>query len=185
VQKFLEKVIQMTHDQRGEAVSREQLRELLDQWRRGSINERTVHERAEGLLARYGPNPAAPSKDDPRSIAFEVVSELETLNHQLITPVDVPAFMEFLGTPSGAESAAWERWMRYWDGVDYRRRAEELADNPYYTPIPPEHYTPDWGSSSDLFWELRQLVFVSRVSAGATGGRLPVRPSPHICQVTV
>jgi hypothetical protein len=124
----------MSQEQRDEPVSREELRSLLDRWQTGAINERTVHETAEELWARYGEAPVYP-KEDPRSIALEVVSQLEVLNYQLITPVDVPAFLEFLGAPAGRELAAWERWTSYWDGIDYQRRAVELADKSYYAPL--------------------------------------------------
>ncbi|MGH2472453.1 MAG: hypothetical protein ACRDG6_08635 [Candidatus Limnocylindria bacterium] len=94
--------------------SRTNLPDLLERWRSGVIGERAVHEEAE------------------RSIAFEVVSQLEILNVQLITAEDVPAFIEFLETPSGAEGAGWDRWQHYWDGIDFAKRLKDLVNNPYY-----------------------------------------------------
>jgi hypothetical protein len=122
-------------------VDREELRSLLDRWQRGLIDERAVHETAEDLFAKYGEEPPLYPRDDHRSIVLEVVSQLEVLNHQLITPVDVPAFFEFLATPLGGELAAWEKWTRYWDRVDYKRRAKDLASNPYYAPLPSQDTT--------------------------------------------
>jgi len=116
----------------GEPTRREVLRELILRWRSGSIDERAVPEAAERLWEKYGEEPPAYPKEDPRSIVLEVVSQLEVLNVQLITPDDIPALLEFLDAPVGSEKAAWDRWTRYWDQLDFGRRLDELAANPYY-----------------------------------------------------
>ena len=121
----------------GPAASREALIDLLRRWRLGVINERQVHELAESLWESYPDGPPTYPRGDPRSIAIEVLSQLEVLNVQLITPEDIPAFLEFLDTEAGQEQAAWEKWARYWAGVDFKRRLRELADNPYYSKSEP------------------------------------------------
>ena len=73
------------------------------------------------------------SEHDPRLIPLEVISWLELLNHELITPEDVPAIQAFLRTPLGDELQGWARWREYWDTLDYERRREELKANPYYS----------------------------------------------------
>ena len=113
-------------------VSRESLRALLYRWRSGAIKERVVYEEAEELYERYGGAASAFDHSDARSIAFEVVSQLEVLDVQLITRADIPAFIEFLETPSGSEGAGWTRWQQYWDDVDFAKRLVELVNNPYY-----------------------------------------------------
>ena len=115
-----------------EPTEREVVRELLLRWRSGSLDERAVHEAAERLWEKFGEEPPAYPKEDPRSIVLEVVSQLEVLNVQLITRDDIPALLEFLDSPVGSEGAAWARWTRYWDQLDFGRRLEELAANPYY-----------------------------------------------------
>ena len=102
----------------------------------GAIDERTVHEAAEEMWERYPGDVPIYAKDDPRSIALAVVEELSILNVQLMTSADVPAFLEFLATTSEGEVAAWEKWLRYMDEIDYERRRSELADRPYYSPAP-------------------------------------------------
>lgn len=117
-----------------EALDCAPLRTLPGHWLAGRVNERQVHERAEELgesLFRAGP-PSFP-RSDPRSIAAEVLSELEILNVQLITPADVPALLEFLATNAGEEERGWQRLMNYWDGIDFDKRLHELATNPYYS----------------------------------------------------
>jgi len=48
-----------------------------------------VHEEAEALTERLGEWPNY-EETDPRSIAMEVLSQLEVLNYQLITSEDIP-----------------------------------------------------------------------------------------------
>lgn len=71
-------------------------------------------------------------KADPRSIQYEVLSQLDVLNHQWITTDDIDAFLEFLAAPEGGEERAWARWEEYWDSVDYDARRETLRGNPDY-----------------------------------------------------
>lgn len=110
---------------------RDFLRGLLGRWRAGEVDERFVHEEAERL---WDANDQWPQyeESDPRSIALEVLSQLEVLNHQLITPEDIPAILDFLETPPGEEEAAWEKWRAHWKSVDYQERRAALASTPYY-----------------------------------------------------
>lgn len=101
------------------------------------MSERQVHEAAEDMYERYGDDPPIYADDDPRSIAFEVVSQLSILNHQLITPTDIPALIAFLATPAGQDVHGWATWRGYWGAIDFEQRARTLADNPYYATTPP------------------------------------------------
>ena len=120
-----------------DVAGRERLRELLDRWQAGALDERAVHEAAEALSESFpGDLPSYP-QSEPRSIAIEVLSQLEILNWQLITRQDIPALLDFLGTRRGEEERGWERYQKYWDSVDFDRRLKELADNPYYSKSAP------------------------------------------------
>lgn len=112
-------------------IDRDTLRELLTRWLKGDLDERDVHEEAERLWSQSEEWPEY-SEEDPRSIPLEVLSQLEILNHQLITKEDVPAMLRFLDTPPSRELDAWRRWREYWDEVDFDKRRQELKDNPYY-----------------------------------------------------
>jgi hypothetical protein len=112
-------------------IERNRITTLLKQWADGVINERQVHEQAEEWLEQLSEAPSYPEKD-PRSIPLEVLVQLDTLNHQLITRDDIPAIQTFLHTPSGKEPSGWAFWRKYWDDLDLERRKEELKSNPYY-----------------------------------------------------
>jgi hypothetical protein len=106
------------------------LRSLLLQWEARKLTEKDVHEAAEGLWESH--EWPEYSEADDRSIAIEVLSQLEILNHQLITTEDVPALLGFLDTTPGQAARGWIQWRQYWDGIDLEQRRRELATNPYY-----------------------------------------------------
>ena len=64
-------------------IDRNSIQTLLERWQSGLIDERHVHEEAERLCEQYEEWPTL-SEHHPESIALEVLSHLEILNHQLI-----------------------------------------------------------------------------------------------------
>jgi hypothetical protein len=123
----------MTHANHDAFVDREVLRELLERWRSGAVDEREVHETAEEMFETFPDGPPLVPHADPRSIPIEVLSQLEILNVQLITPADIPALMKFLAAEPGQEEVAWQELTNYWKAIDFKRRLMELRDNPNYT----------------------------------------------------
>ena len=112
-------------------LERVELTKLLELWKAGSLNEREVHERAEFLLDEIGELPNY-SESDPRSVAAEVLMQLEILNHQLITREDIPAMEAFLRAQPGHEAEAWAKWRSYWEQLNIESRRQKLGNNPYY-----------------------------------------------------
>jgi len=115
-----------------EDLQRHQVRDLLQRWQRGEIDERQVHEEAEVLWDCYVPGEEY-DRESPQSIALDVLSSLETLNVQLVTPEDIPAMLRFLETPADQERRGWQIWHQYWRSIDYNQRRQSLRDNPYYS----------------------------------------------------
>ena len=116
-----------------EELSRSSLRALLQRWAANEITAVDVHERAEALWESQTWPPY--SHDDDRSIAVEVLSQLDIIDHQLITVDDVPAIVRFLDTPPGRALEGWVQWVKYWEGVDMKRRMLDLAANPFYAKV--------------------------------------------------
>lgn len=112
-------------------IARQTIRRLLESWRTGEIDTRRVHEEAEELFDQLEERKYP--RDHPQSILVEILSQLEILNHQLITSDDIPAMLAFLDARPGEELEAWERWQRYWDELDLDRRIAALRDDPYYS----------------------------------------------------
>ncbi len=111
-------------------IYRKLLLDLVTQWEAGTLTEVQVHEKAEELWEQEDwPHYA---EDNPHSIAIEILSQLEILNHQLITREDIPAIVNFLRTPKDQEKDGWKAWRRYWESMDMEARKRALKDNPYY-----------------------------------------------------
>lgn len=117
---------------KGQEIERSELLVLLEQWQQGVIDERVVHERAESRMDELVELASYP-EDDPRSIPVEVLLHLDALNHQLITPKDIPVIQQFLRTPPGNETQAWAVWRDYWANLDLESRRQELQNKPYYS----------------------------------------------------
>jgi hypothetical protein len=105
--------------------------ELLIKWQKSEITEQIIHERAEALADQYKSWPKF-SRSKPQSIPFEVLSQLDILNAQWIIKDDVPIILEFLKTSKGKEEEAWEKWLEYWNNVDYEKRRNLIKHNEYY-----------------------------------------------------
>lgn len=102
-------------------VDRDQLRRLLLRWQGGELHAIEVLEEAETLSEHLGPLPQY-LHSDPRSIATEVLYDLDILIAQRITSDDISALLAFLDTPTGAEAQGWQDIQRYWEGIDFDRR---------------------------------------------------------------
>jgi hypothetical protein len=112
---------------------RREISDLLIRWQAGEINERDVHETAEAMWEQREWPHFEKSQDD--SIAVEALMQLDALPSTWITVEDVPAFLEFLGTPSGKALEGWSRWMQYWDSLDFDARGKAVGNNPLYSPV--------------------------------------------------
>lgn len=112
-------------------VDRKALRELLRRWQTGDLTPEEVHREAEAMYEAEE-WPELPD-EDPRSIGLEVLTQLDILNHQLITEADIPAMLEFLSTAVGDEADGWAKWRAYWEHVNLDERREELRHNSFYS----------------------------------------------------
>ncbi len=109
---------------------RKELIHLLEAWRKGSINVRNIHEEAEFMLEQID-YPQYP-RSDARSIATEVLRELDNLPGQWICEEDIPSMITFLETRLGEEETGWHHWEAYWSFIDYKSRKEKLKNRDYY-----------------------------------------------------
>ena len=112
------------------APNRELLRDLLRKWAQGRLSERQVHDEAEKLW--NSEVWAYVSEADDRSIAIEVLSQLDAMNHQLVIKDDIPAMGDFLNTPLGSSLQGWKSWKKYWASLNFDSRRRELAENKFY-----------------------------------------------------
>ena len=83
--------------------------EILEDWKSGKINEIIAQEKPDKLYEEFMHYENL-SYNNPEAIAYEVLCQLEILNHQLIIKEDIPFIVDFLNTKQGEEKRAWERW---------------------------------------------------------------------------
>src|SRR5262245_2608282 len=114
-----------------DSIDRQILFDLMKRWRSREYDEKALHEAAESIWEGGGEWPQY-SKDDPRSIAIEVLSNLDVLNQQLIGKEDIPAIEMFLSTAEGKELEGWQNWEEYWSEVDYAERETQRGTEGYY-----------------------------------------------------
>lgn len=112
---------------------RVELQRLVNEWARDLLSTEQLHALAEALWEAGG-EWAEYAESDPRSIDVEALSQLEIMNHQLITRDDAPALLSFLATKPGGEQQAWQAWRAYWQSIDYSARTRELAGDRFYVP---------------------------------------------------
>lgn len=102
--------------------------EMLLKWKKGDVSERDVHEMAEDLLERQEDESARSDK-----VEQEALIQLDALPQQWITVEDVSAMVTLLQTPRGEEAKGLAEWSEYWENIDFRKRARQVASNPYYS----------------------------------------------------
>jgi hypothetical protein len=112
-------------------INRSQLMNIVESWRLGDIDESAVQRKAEAILEAL-PATADFGESDDRSIAREVLFQLDALPAVLIVKADIDAIMRFLQTPAGAAAEGWREWRSYWDRIDEGERREQLRNHPFY-----------------------------------------------------
>jgi len=73
-------------------VKRDALKGLLVDWQAGKTDERKVHETAEAWVEAHGL--AQYAESDDKSVAVEILLNLDSINVQLIIKEDVPAMLQ-------------------------------------------------------------------------------------------
>lgn len=99
-------------------LTRAWITDLLERWRTGTIQADDVRDEAERLWDSQD-WPDLP-RSDAGSIAVEALSQLSILHLQRVTRNDIPAFIEFLGTPAGEEEHGWRRFYDHMDAIAHR-----------------------------------------------------------------
>ena len=114
-------------------ITRDDLRQILEDWQCGKLSAEEVHDWAESLYF-----PGAIDYDDwendENSVTNEVLAALDMMDMKLIISSDVQTYLEFLQTPAGQFDKGYEKLDAALKSIDYRKRAKELKDDPLYGP---------------------------------------------------
>ena len=64
----------------------------------------------------------------------DTVFYLEFININLTAKEDIPYVLEFIDSKEPYQNA-YEKWDKYLQGIDYKKRAKELKDDQFYAPF--------------------------------------------------
>ena len=130
-------------------VTRADLITILNGWQQGHLSAAEVHAWAE---ARYLPGDFdVDDEEDSGSAAVEVLSRLDMLHINLMTPEDIPHYLELLRAPTGAFAEALKRFEAQNATIDFRAREHALSTTEPYASIKVQ---PDL---ADVSWLLDDL----------------------------
>src|SRR5262249_25019482 len=112
-------------------VTRGMIAETLRRWQAGELTAREAYDWAQ---ERYWPGRVEFDdwEADDSSAANEVLCALDALPMNLILPEDMPAYLEFLATPSGRFAEGYERFRAALDRIDYAAPARSLRKDDFY-----------------------------------------------------
>jgi hypothetical protein len=113
-------------------IRRQDLKEKLLQWQEGQI---TAHELNNWAGENY-PNDDVEYEDwdeaEEYSVANEVLAALDMMDMNLMTPEDVPAYLDFLETPPAMFDEGYKKLQKYLEQIDIKRRAAALVADSFY-----------------------------------------------------
>jgi 23S rRNA A2030 N6-methylase RlmJ len=113
-------------------IKRKDLKEKLLQWQQGEI---TAHELNDWAGENY-PNDEIEYEDwddaESNSVTNEVLAALDMMDMNLMTPEDVPAFLNFLETDPVSFEDGYEKLQSYLKQIDIKKRSAVLAVDPFY-----------------------------------------------------
>ena len=114
-------------------ITRLEIIKILKAWKN---NEATTKEVWDWAQERY--RPGETDFDDwegDNSAANEVLSELDSLDMNLVLPEDIPIHIEFLETPYNNFEEGFQRWQKKIKRIYFKKRCEKLKGHEIYGPV--------------------------------------------------
>ncbi len=108
-------------------VTRQDIRTLLNGWQSGDLGHTSVYDWAN---ERY----AGRQWETEDEIADLVLTELYTLDMNLLTAEDIPHLLKLLAVPQGQIGTAMALNRDYTRSIDLKSRRQSLAKDPLYGP---------------------------------------------------
>jgi hypothetical protein len=120
---------------RSQLITRADLAMILMVWLDGYLSADQVHEWAEERAASSRFDVDDWEGPESNSVANEVLMALDMLDMDLMTPDDIPFYLEFLDTPAGHFDTGYHRWRDALHHIDHSARREALRADPLYSPF--------------------------------------------------
>lgn len=113
-------------------IRRKDLKEKLLQWHEDQITAPELN----GWAGGNYPNDDVEYEDwdeaEEYSVTNEVLAALDMMDMNLMTPEDIPAFLDFLETPPASFEEGYNRLQQYLEQRDIKKRAAALVTDPFY-----------------------------------------------------
>lgn len=113
-----------------EIITRQQIKDLLIQWRGGELTEAQLHKWAESKY--QNDNVEYTDWENDNSVSNEVLAALDMMDMNLMTKEDIKYYLEFLETPSGNFDEGIKKLGNNLKTVELLQRKKALAANPFY-----------------------------------------------------
>ena len=114
-------------------ITRNDVENILIQWQKCQIKAQDLHDWAENLYLKDGIDYEDWEQDESYSVTNEVLGALDMMDMNLMTPEDVPAYLEFLKTPLGCYNEGYSKLEQYLQQIDVEERRRLLSENPFYS----------------------------------------------------
>ncbi len=116
-----------------QCISREDIVAKLKAWRVGTVSE---HEVLDWASQSYFPGETEfDDWENDSSVSNEVMSELDSLDMNMVLREDIPIHLSFLGTPSGQFDVGYAKWQEAMANIDFKARQKNLKGHPVYGPF--------------------------------------------------
>jgi hypothetical protein len=104
----------------------------LLQWQEGQITPRELN----NLAGENYPNDEVEYEDwdeaETNSVTNEVLAALDMMDINLMTPEDVPAYLDFIETPPASFEEGYKKLQQYLKQINIKKRAAPLVADPLY-----------------------------------------------------
>ena len=117
-------------------VTIKEIRQKIIDWKNDKITKKEIQEWGDNIRGD------ADLSNEEHFIGIEVISYLEFININLTKKEDIPYVLEYIDTAKrhgekfenySIEDEAYKKWDSYRKNINYRKRAEELKEDPFYT----------------------------------------------------
>jgi len=113
-------------------ISRKDLKEKLLQLQEGRITALELNDWAGGNYLNDEIDYEDWDEAGEDSVTNEVLAALDMMDMNLMTPEDVPAYLDFLETPPAAFEEGYKKLQQYLNRIDIKKRAAALVTDPFY-----------------------------------------------------
>jgi hypothetical protein len=113
-------------------ISRKDLREKLLQWQGGRMRAPELNDWAVENYLNDDVEYEDWDEAEENSVTNSVLGALDMMDIDLMTPEDIPTYLDFLETPPASFEEGYKKLQQYLEKIDIKKRAAALVTDPFY-----------------------------------------------------